>query len=191
MKIHGTAEGASLSKKDFGVAFAKASIPAQTLCQGQTTDSNQGFDELSYKQITGCTAGNTLVSCSVDFYNLDDASLKFGAYSDNGSNVPDQLLAYGEVTNQTISNTYTTLTMTFSTIINPVPADGIVWVAIMSNKQGTSKMRATTVGGTIYTSSAYDAQAGGGDYSNYANNLYTTAPFQAYGGNSYRMCVTA
>ena len=175
-------------------SIVKASIPAQTLCQGQTTDSNAGFSEISYKQITGCTAGNTLVSCSVDFYNLDDADLKFGAYSDD-SNQPDQLLASGEVTNQTISNTYTTLTMTFSGSPGVVPDDGKIWVAIISNKSGTtSKLRSTAVGGSpVYTSSAYasDGVTPSGDYTNYANNLYTTAPFQAYGSNSYRMCVTA
>jgi len=166
-------------------------IPAQTLCEGQTTDSAATFSEISYKQITGCTAGNTLVSCSVDFYNLTDVNLKYGAYSDS-SNLPDQLLAHGEITNQTIVNTYTTLTMTFSTIISPVPADGIVWVAVIPSKSGQG-LRTTANPPSSYLNSVYasDGVTPSGNWDNYDNNLYSSAPVQGVGGNSYRMCLTA
>lgn len=169
-----------------------APIPPQTLCEGSPPESNEGIGEINYKQIPNCTVGNTLVSCSIDFYNLDDTNLKFGAYSDNGSNVPDQLLASGEVTNQTISNTYTTLTLTFTGSPDVVPADGKIWVAIIANKSSiTTSMRANVIGGTpVYTTSAY-ANDSYGEWENYANNLYTTAPFVAYGGNNWKMCVTA
>jgi len=160
---------------------------------GATADANASITYLTYKQITGLTSGDTIKSVTGDIYNTTATSFKGGVYDDN-SNQPGTLLTnggndcVGELTNQTISNTYTTMSIPLDYTAT-VPANGIVWVAIVPNTNN-SNYRVTAEGGSSYAHSVYaTGSVPSGLFSNYANMLYSTANISGDGTNNVRFGV--
>ena len=145
---------------------------------GATANNNNNINYLTYKQITGLTPGDTIGSVTFDLYSCSATSFKGGVYDDN-SNLPGSLLTnggndcVGELTNQTVSNTYTTLTINLDYSAT-VPADGIVWVAIVPNTTNP-QLRGTIEAGASYAHSVYTSGPPSGLYTNYANMLYSNA----------------
>ena len=175
-----------LVEKDTGKRYwYDADATYTTVEAGATADSNGGSAYLTYKQITGLTAGDLISHVTFDVYNTPaNTSYKGGVYTDSGNN-PVTLLASGELTNQNITTTYTTLSIPLTSNAT-VPSSGIVWVAIVPNK--TNPLIRVTTASASYTNSKYDASSAGG-YTNYANLLTTTATVQGAGGNNVRFGV--
>jgi len=85
MKIHGTAKGGALSKKDFGVAFGAASAPSVLYPDSMGTDadltnSNVTLDETDEHLGTGCWSFNG-TDAYVDADPLLDFSTTVGSIS--------------------------------------------------------------------------------------------------------------
>jgi len=160
---------------------------------GATADSNGNLSYLAYKQITGLTSGDTISSVIFDLYNAASVSFKGGVYIDN-SNQPGTLLTnggndcVGEITNYTVTNTYTTVSIPLDYTAT-VPANGIVWVAIVPNAT-TPNIRTTTEGSGAYTHSVYATDSTpSGRSTNYANMLYSAANISGNGTANVRFGV--
>lgn len=160
---------------------------------GASADANAALSYLTYKQITGLTSGDTITAVTFDIYNTTATSFKGGVYTDN-SNQPGTLITnggndcVGELTTQTISNTYTTLTIPLDYTAT-VPANGIVWIAIVPDTNN-SNYRVTTEAGSSYTYSVYaTGSTPSGSYTNYANMLYSAANISGDGTNNVRFGV--
>jgi len=66
MKIHGTAEGAALSKKDFGVAFSGATAPSEPIAFDAKATTNEASSEESITNENFTVADNSnrvLIAC--------------------------------------------------------------------------------------------------------------------------------
>ena len=69
MKIHGTAKGGALSKKDFGVAFGGAAPSATTYPDSFGTDGNATTDGVTINT-SDQKIGDGCISCSTDKENV-------------------------------------------------------------------------------------------------------------------------
>jgi len=160
---------------------------------GATANTNAGISYLFYKQITGLTPGHTISGVTFDLYNASSVSFKGGVYDDN-SNQPNALLTnggndcVGELTNYTVSNTYTTVTIPLDYTAT-VPGNGIVWVAIVPNTT-TSSWRITAESFSSYANSVYATDSTpSGRSTNYANMLYSAANISGDGDYNPRFGV--
>ena len=164
--------------------YDKLSNFPTTTKAGATTDSNGGAAYVTYKQITGLPVGVLISSVTFDVYSTPtDTSFKGGVYTDSGNN-PTTLLASGELTNQNISNTYTTLSIPLTSNAT-VPSNGIVWVAIIPNK--TNPLLRVSTSSPSYTNSKFSTTTG--SYTNYSNWMLSTASVQGSGENNVRFGV--
>jgi hypothetical protein len=164
--------------------YDKLSNFPTTTKAGATTDSNGGAAYVTYKQITGLPVGVLISSVTFDVYSTPtDTSFKGGVYTDSGNN-PTTLLASGELTNQNVSNTYTTLSIPLTSNAT-VPSNGIVWVAIIPNK--TNPLLRVSTSSPSYTNSKFSTTTG--SYTNYSNWMLSTASVQGSGENNVRFGV--
>ena len=164
-----------------------------TIETGATANTNAAISYLTYKQITGLTPGDTITAVTFDVYNTTATSFKGGVYTDN-ANQPSALITnggnncVGELTNQTVANTYTTLTIDLD-FTATVPPSGIVWVAIVPSTNN-SNYRVTVEGSSTYTWSVYaTGSVPSGLWSNYAGMLYSSANISGDGSNNVRFGV--
>jgi hypothetical protein len=178
-------ENSLLVEKDTARRYWWDAQPSYTTVEaGATADSNGGAAYVTYKQITGLTAGDEISHVTFDVYSTPtDTSFKGGVYTDSGNN-PTTLLASGELTNQNVSNTYTTLSIPLTSNAT-VPSDGKVWVAIIPNK--TNPLLRVSTSSPSYTNSKYSATTG--SYTNYSNWMLSTASVQGAGENNVRFGV--
>ena len=155
--------------------------------QGQQTNSNANVSYLTYKQITGLTAGDLISAVTFDAYSYSSTAFKGGVYTDS-SNQPSSLLGSGTLASDSLSNTYTTVTITLDSAVE-VPSDGKVWVAVIPNTTNPN-FRVTTESGGAYTHSVYATDSSpSGRSTNYANMLYSTANISGNGSNNVRFGV--
>ena len=155
--------------------------------QGQQTNSNANVSYLTYKQITGLTAGDLISAVTFDAYSYSSTAFKGGVYTDS-SNQPSSLLGSGTLASDSLSNTYTTVTITLDSPVE-VPSDGKVWVAVIPNTTNPN-FRVTTESGGAYTHSVYATDSNpSGRSTNYANMLYSTANISGNGSNNVRFGV--
>ena len=115
MKIHGTAKGGALSKKDFGVAFAKSVTPSSELWSVSGTGQNDQFNKTENISILAqrFQTGHELIGQTITRF---DASIKKvgSPTSDitgriiNSSNV--EQLNLGTLDSSTLSTSYATKT---------------------------------------------------------------------------------
>lgn len=153
---------------------------------GATADSNANVSYLTYKQITGLTSGDKITAVTFDAYSYSSTAWKGGVYTDS-SNQPSTLLTSGELASGSLSNTYTTVTITLDSSAT-VPSNGKVWVAIIPNTTNPN-IRVTT-GSSDYTNSVYATDTTpSGRSTNYANHMYSTALITGNGGNNVRFGV--
>ena len=89
MKIHGTAKGAALSTKDFGVAFSAAAAPAVAWYTQDVRDNSVAFTKrsgtpfiLAYKNDTGSTESTTSILISMCRYGSPVGTI-YGGIWDN------------------------------------------------------------------------------------------------------------
>jgi len=93
MKIHGTAKGAALSKKDFGVAFGGAAIIEITDCTGFTNSGTANVADTGRIRASPVTASDSYTVTKIQFYGTGSGgNVKFSIYSDD-SDSPDELVA--------------------------------------------------------------------------------------------------
>jgi len=91
MKIHGTAKGGALSKKDFGVAFGGGAVVGAKDCTGYTATT--GDMSVGYIRATKITASSSYTVTGLMCNITDPAgNVKLCLYSDN-SDAPNLLLA--------------------------------------------------------------------------------------------------
>ena len=155
---------------------------------GATADSNSNITYLTYKQITGLTSGDIITAVTFDAYSYSSTAFKGGVYTDS-SNQPSSLLGSGTLASGSLSNTYTTTSITLDSPVT-VPSDGKVWVAIVPSTNSPN-LRNTTEGSGAYTHSVYATSSSpSGSYTNYANMLYSTANISGNGTNNVRFGVT-
>ena len=155
---------------------------------GATTDSNANVSYISYKQITGLTSGDIITAVTFDAYSYSSTAFKGGIYTDS-SNQPSTLLGSGTLASGSLSNTYTTVSITLDSSVT-VPSNGIVWVAIVPSTTNPN-FRVTTESGGVYTHSVYaTSSTPSGRSTNYANMLYSTANISGDGSNNVRFGVT-
>ena len=155
---------------------------------GATADSNASVSYLTYKQITGLTSGDIITAVTFDAYSYSSTAFKGGVYTDS-SNQPSSLLGSGTLASGSLSNTYTTTSITLDSPVT-VPSDGKVWVAIVPSTNSPN-LRVTTEGSGAYTHSVYATSSSpSGSYTNYANMLYSTANISGNGSNNVRFGVT-
>ena len=94
MKIHGTAKGGALSKKDFGVAFGGAATPVEIAdCTGFTSSGTSNAADSGRIRASPVTASDSFTVTKIRFYGTGTGgNVKLSIYSDD-SNSPDALLA--------------------------------------------------------------------------------------------------
>ena len=94
MKIHGTAKGGALSKKDFGVAFGGAATPVEIAdCTGFTSSGTSNAADSGRIRASQVTASDSFTVTKIRFYGTGSGgNIKFSIYSDD-SDSPDALLA--------------------------------------------------------------------------------------------------
>ena len=175
-------------------SLVTAAVDATIVEAGATGDNEGNVSYLTYKQISGLTSGDTIYAVTFDAYSYSSTSWKGGVYADSGSNQPGTLLTnggnncVGELASSSLSNTYTTVTITLDHTAT-VPANGKVWVAIVPSDTGTRKIRINS-GSEAYTDSVYaTGSTPAGNSSNYANMLYSTANISGNGSNNVRFGV--
>jgi len=155
---------------------------------GATTNSNSNITYITYKQITGLTSGDIITAVTFDAYSYSSTAFKGGVYTDS-SNQPSSLLGSGTLASGSLSNTYTTVSITLDSPVT-VPSNGIVWVAIVPSTNSPN-LRVTTEGSSAYTHSVYaTGSTPSGSYTNYANMLYSTANISGNGTANVRFGVT-
>ena len=160
----------------------QANASSSTTEAGATADSNSATTYITYKQITGLTAGDKITAVTFDAYSYTSTSFKCGVYSDN-SNQPQTLLGSGTIASGSLVNTYTTVQCTLDTPV--IATSDKVWVAMIMDTN-TVTLRVTSEPAS-YTNSVYaTTSTPSGSYTNYANMLYSTANISGNGGNNIR-----
>ena len=173
------------SKRIIGTSSERLS--SSTTKAGATADSNSNITYITYKQITGLTSGDVITGVTFDAYSYSSTAFKGGVYTDS-SNQPSSLLGSGTLASGSLSNTYTTTSITLDSNVT-VPSNGIVWVAIVPSTNSPN-LRVTTEGSGAYTHSVYaTSSTPSGSYTNYANMLYSTANISGNGTANVRFGV--
>jgi len=136
MKIHGTAVGAALSKKDFGVAFTTSSTPPETeFCQ-EDSNTSKGFNENRTIAAEKIDSGHTLAGktiTSLSFFLLEETGVTGQTYTAkiidlDGSTV---IATIGTKSSADVSNTEREK-ITFSGTSGAVPSAG-AYLSLLAN----------------------------------------------------------
>jgi len=118
MKIHGTAKGGALSKKDFGVAFSKAAEPGgvwyDTLSADRAAENAIGVTSNLYRGECAVTASSTMIGKKItiaivplrDNDQTLDSNVTFGIYNAAGE--------LQETTGTVAANTLTSTTANYT-----------------------------------------------------------------------------
>ena len=129
MKIHGTAKGGALSKKDFGVAFGggggSSLLSEQTIAEWSNTSPNlQGY---IYKLDTSVYYEKTITSFTIKHGNNDgnaSGSVTLSLYNVPSNGFDPAVGKIGDIGTQDVPSGTTTEDVTFDTTPQEVPAVG-------------------------------------------------------------------
>ena len=159
---------------------------ASEIVMGNSGATNLTTTYLTYKKITGLTVGATIDRVLFYVYSCSNTSFKGAVYDHDASNDrPDTMLgSQGEITGVSVSNTNTEKEITLGSSAT-VGSSGIVWVAIIPNNDTYVATGVAESGGASTSYSVYDASSNG-LYSDYANNLRSTAIYQGAGSNNIK-----
>ena len=100
MKIHGTAKGGALSKKDFGVAFGGAATPVEIAdCTGFTSSGTANAADSGRIRASQVTASDSFTVTKIRFYGTGSGgNVKLSIYSDDSDSPKDLLATTGSQT---------------------------------------------------------------------------------------------
>jgi len=156
-------------------------------CNGSTADENWAPTYLIYKRITGLTPAALMTQISIDMHTTGTCKIKMGVYTDAPDN-PSTLLEQVESGEFTITGYETkSLSLSGSTA---VPANGIIWIAVIANIEAPSfRAHAEASGSGEYSVYAADTTPSG-RWTNYGGNLYATAIISGDSEMNIRACVT-
>jgi len=158
MKIHGTAKGAALSTKDFGVAFSGAATctKGEVLTTEGTGDGDEvaNLDQILFSKIyDSAVIGECYNEVALErSSSATGGNYRLGIYSDSGGS-PNDLLAQTDSIPIPTADSYT-----FQSVTEFLVTTTQLWACFMQDAHTSSFRRnnsATTAGNMQYESHAY------------------------------------
>jgi len=185
MKIHGTAKGGALSKKDFGVAFGGAPAEPVNLCNDATIDESVSFSSgyLRISSIDVSSLGSPFTPTHLGYTAGSgmDGNIALGLYTDN-SGSPETLIC--QTASHAIDGDSPTVTYLSTTSTPSTSHSNLLWIGFITSGVTAPDFKGQT--GFEPTESEYMVW----DISNYPT-FPTTFVSTGGSGTNWKLCLTS